>query len=91
MRLAGGLVMIGNHDCREAIIHNLMRLEQYGNFIEPWEGDPHIWLRHHDDTLIDVYTGRNTISQERIAKLPEFVRKSLGVAATTPGKSSASA
>ena len=79
---SGGLLLRGDHDCREAIVHNLTRLEQYGKFVEPWESAPFIWLLHHQDTEAEGFDYK-AITQGRIANLPEFVRVALGVAVET--------
>lgn len=73
-----GYVWSGDHDCREALIHNIAMLEQYGTLIEPWENVPFLWLLHHMDTRQEAYD-HEAITKSRIGKLPEDVRTCLGI------------
>lgn len=78
-------VWVGDHDCREALRHNLGRLRSGGSFLVPWVERPWLWLLHHGETDLapepwkdrDAYYNR--ARAERVALLPEHV-----LAAITP-------
>jgi len=81
----------GDHDCREALRFNIRQLQQHGTFITPWVKDPYFRLLNftewHDVTT--VYSNHSVqsaeikrISAERICRLPEAVRKAIGVELT---------
>jgi len=42
-------IVVGNHDGREALIHNITQLEKHGEFIEPWEHCAFHWISHYMD------------------------------------------
>lgn len=77
-------VWVGSHDCREAIRHNISKLEEFGEFLTPWQESPFLWLLHHMDTQSPEgkdlgyksydYEG---ITKSRIAQLPEDVRRAI--------------
>lgn len=66
----------GDHDCREAIRYKINRLRENGTFLREWPKDNGIflWFLHYMDTKTDDYD-YNAINKERIAMLPEWVRK----------------
>jgi len=66
----------GNHDCREALIHNMTRLRENGNFLKVWRKQSFIWLLHYGDTKIDNYD-HESITAERIAMLPQHVQDAI--------------
>lgn len=69
----------GDHDCREAIRHNLTKLSDNGTFIAPWPDGNGIflWLLHHQDTKEEGYDFR-AINKARIAMLPSWVQQMIG-------------
>lgn len=67
----------GDHDCREALVHNLDALRSAGEFVTPWPQRPFLWLLHYMDTEPDDYD-REAINAARIALLPEWVREMIG-------------
>jgi len=75
--LGDGLIL-GSHDCREATIFNLENLRTHGEFICPWPKLPFMWLLHHGDIKVEGYDHKS-ITDERIAMLPEHVRRGLGL------------
>ncbi len=76
------MVWVGDHDCREAIRFHLRQLRTVGQFVTPWVTRPTpFWLLHYMDYKKD-YAAENgriydRISAERIAMLPESVRKAI--------------
>jgi hypothetical protein len=63
----------GYHDCREAIKFNIKQLSDNGTFLKYWVDMPWIWLCHYSDK-----SDYKRITQERITKLPEYIRKRMG-------------
>jgi hypothetical protein len=84
-RLVDGDAWVGDHDCREALIHNISRLQADGEFLMPWSHPQFLWLLHYMDTETPEYKAQRdytkqrkhyeVINAERIAMLPEWVRK----------------
>jgi len=73
----GGVVWVGNHDCREALRHNVTQLEEYGEFIEPWAERPFLWsLTYEESSTRSV--DYEKITEERISRLPPHVRTVIG-------------
>ena len=68
-----GGVWIGDHDCREALIHNLNKLRNCGDFVCPWVERPFLWLLNFDEPKVAGYD-HETITQSRIDRLPQWVR-----------------
>lgn len=71
-----GWVYPGNHDCREALRHNIDKLRQHGRFLAKWPKRPWLWLLHYMDTK-GTYDNK-AIARERIAMLPEWVQEMIG-------------
>jgi hypothetical protein len=69
-------VWAGDHDCREALRHNIRGLREHGTFVNPWTHRPFMWLLHHADTKVPDFDYK-AINAERIAMLPEHVRKAI--------------
>lgn len=53
-------------------------MEQNGQFVTPWREQPVIWLLTYMDTKAPSYDYK-AITKGRIAKLPEEVRRAIGV------------
>jgi hypothetical protein len=77
-------VWAGNHDGREAIRHNIAKLEEFGSFVNPWQERPHLWLLHYMDTkdengdsLDYRLLNSRTINEERILLLPSHVQRAI--------------
>lgn len=70
-------VWVGDHDCREALIHKLNRLNNRGEFVTPWVKRPFLWLLHYDDSKVPGYDYR-AITEARIKRLPEWVQEFIG-------------
>lgn len=70
-------VWVGGHDCREAIIHNLNKLNNRGEFVTPWVKRPFLWLLHYDEPKVQGYDYR-AISEARIRRLPSWVQDFIG-------------
>jgi hypothetical protein len=65
----------GNHDCREAVKHNINNLLEYGEFVA-WVQQPFIWFLHYGDTKTKDYDYKG-LTRSRLAKLPEKVRQAI--------------
>jgi hypothetical protein len=79
-------VWVGDHDCREAIRHNIGKLEEFGKFVTPWVETPWLWLCHYGDNYLEDGSSRDyadkyheRVRAERLAMLPEDVRKAMGL------------
>lgn len=69
-------IWIGKKDCREALRLHLSDLRENGIFVKPWVKSPFLWLLHYMDTKNKDYNYKE-ITAQRIAKFPEYVRKSI--------------
>lgn len=69
-------VWSGDHDAREAIRHNMERLEEFGKFVTPWTRQPFLYLLHYMDTKQDGYDYK-AITAERIKMLPADVQSAI--------------
>lgn len=67
----------GDHDAREALIHNLNKLNNRGEFVSPWVERPFLWLLHYDESKVPGYDYR-AITESRVARLPDWVRDFIG-------------
>ena len=67
----------GDHDCREAVRHNIGKLAQWGDFLPVWPKCPFMWLLHYGDTAVHGYNHKK-ITEERIAVLPAWMRAIIG-------------
>jgi hypothetical protein len=79
-----GEVIIGDHDCREAIRFHIRRLREEGRFVSPWEKRPSVfWMLHYKDYKDVLYkwgekpSPYDLITAERVAMFPEHVRKAI--------------
>jgi hypothetical protein len=65
----------GDHDCREALRHNVNKLRAGGTFLPQWPAGNKLflWLLHYQDTKTPGYDYQ-AIGQERINMLPDWVR-----------------
>jgi hypothetical protein len=68
-------VWVGDHDAREALRHNLTRLDEYGLFVTPWIEQPFLWLLHYGDK--DESDNYKQINAERMAMLPSDGRQAV--------------
>jgi hypothetical protein len=68
--------IVDSIDCREAIRYYLGQMRAHGTFLNPWEHRPFLWLLHYMDTKTEGYDYK-AITEERIAMLPEHVRKAI--------------
>lgn len=74
-------VIIGDHDCREALVHNITRMSNHGTFLQHWIERPYLCLNHYADwELCDKnenglkdYKYSNDVSKERLESLPSCV------------------
>lgn len=64
-------VWVGDHDCREALLHKIARLSEHGDFVTPWIEQPFLWLVGHGENT-DIY---KEIGMSRLAAAPDWVRK----------------
>jgi hypothetical protein len=64
----------GDHDCREAIKFNINQLNENGEFPKKWQKAPYIYLHHYGDDGYD-----ESITQERLAKLPKHIVERMGL------------
>ena len=65
-------VWIGDHDCREALRHNIDQLASNGEFLTQWVETGFLWLRHHGDP-------EGFDRTERAKHLPESIRRATGL------------
>lgn len=76
-------VILGYHDCREALIFNLEQLRKHGRFLNPFPRAPRLWLAHYgpsdkkDHREPGFCEHYERIRQERAALLPDDVREAL--------------
>lgn len=70
-------IWVGDHDCREALIHNLNKLNNRGEFICPWVERPFMWLLHYEESKVPDYDYKS-ITERRIERLPDWVREFIG-------------
>ena len=80
-------IWVGNHDCREALRHNMVRLNAEGEFLPVWKFQPScMWITHHGEK--DELYGRHTWNdntphladirtQERVEKFPSEVQDAI--------------
>jgi hypothetical protein len=64
----------GDHDCGEALKHNINKLLENGVLVKKWKKQPFLWLLHHMDTKEEGYNCEE-INKQRIAKLPIEVQE----------------
>ena len=82
------LVLVGDHDAREALRHKLAKLQAAGTPLKQWIERPFLWLLHCADTKDengetlghDGYD-HNAINEQRIKFLPKWVREMITPAA----------
>lgn len=67
-------LIIGDHDCREAIKFKLANLREFGDFVVSWKKSPFLWLLHYEDSKADRYDYKK-INRERISMLPKYVQE----------------
>ncbi|TJW14345.1 MAG: hypothetical protein E5W82_10225 [Mesorhizobium sp.] len=72
-------VWTGDHDAREALLFKMDELRANGEFVRPWAERPHLWLLHYMEPKVEGYDYR-VITEARIARLPDWVRKFIGSA-----------
>lgn len=71
-----GGIWVGDHDAREALIHNLNKLNNRGAFVSPWAERPFLWLLNFDEPKVAGYDYR-AITEARIARLPDWVKATI--------------
>lgn len=82
-------IWVGDHDCREAIVHNLTRLEKNGTFVEPWPERQFMWLINYSESheihqrLKDDWKAStaecDAVTNGRMGRIPQHVRDALGL------------
>jgi len=65
-------VHIGRRDAREALLHKLTTMTEYGSFMNPWVEQPFLWLLNYDDVRVPGYDYRS-INEGRLRRLPQWV------------------
>lgn len=67
---------VGSLDCREAIRHNIAKLQKHGNLLNPWPTGHGmvLWLNHYTDVR-----NYKEVAAERIAMMPEWVQKMINL------------
>lgn len=83
---AGYAIWTGHHDCREAVIHNILKMETEGRFVPNWkEGFDTVHILHHQDWKekkfdeTKGYVGIDELNRERLNMLPEWVQIQIGI------------
>ena len=78
-------VWYGDHDCREAILHNLNNLREHGRFVPQWLKPPHLYLMSFMDwdevrdlRYPESSEAINKITAERISRCPQWVQDMVG-------------
>lgn len=71
-----GDAWVGDHDCREAIRHNIRNLRENGEFLPIWAERPFLWLLHYMDSKAEGYDYK-AITESRIALLPKYVQTAI--------------
>ena len=66
----------GSRDAREGLRHALDSMAEAGQLLPVWVKRPFLWLLHYNDTKPKDYDHK-AITEERIARLPEDVRKAI--------------
>jgi hypothetical protein len=69
-------IVIGHQDAREGLKTHLSLMEKLGTFLPNWGERPFMWLLHHGDTKVLNFDS-DKINEERIALLPEAVKKAI--------------
>lgn len=79
-------IWVGDHDCREGLIHNMNRLTENGRLLAPWPVRPScLWLASFMDW--DAYRGCShdvrvdeieAITADRLSRCPDWVRDMVG-------------
>jgi hypothetical protein len=77
------LLWVGDHDCREALLHKIGCLEQNGEFLPRWVERPSaFWITHYmdwrsmeNDRFDDRINRIKELSESRLAQMPEWVRE----------------
>lgn len=72
-------VWCGDHDCREAVLFNISQLRDVGEFLNPWEKRPFLWLMHYGDKDGQDMDYKK-INEDRIEMLPDHVKQCIGAA-----------
>jgi hypothetical protein len=74
----GTFTFVGNHDCREGLRFHIRQLRKHGTFVNPWRHRGFLWLCHYADETGNVGSGEHRrIADERIAMMPEHIRKAI--------------
>jgi len=68
-------VWSGDKDIREGLRNFLDGIAD--GVVSPWKHVPFLWLLSHEDPKVEGYDYK-AINEERIAMLPEHVRKDIG-------------
>ncbi len=69
-------IWIGDHDGREALIHNLNGLIEHGTLMPKWVERPFLWLLNYSDTEDKNYDYKK-INEENISKFPKYVQEAI--------------
>lgn len=69
---------IGHFDCRQGLRYALAEMRAQGQFLPQWRRRPFLWLLSYMDSKREGYDYR-AISEQRIASLPEDVRRAITV------------
>jgi len=64
----------GDHDCREALKHNINKMLENGTFIKKWKEQPFLWLLYYMDSETKNFDYK-LINKTRISKLPIEVQE----------------
>jgi hypothetical protein len=76
----GRKIWSGYHDGREALRHNLARMESKGTFLPEWEERAFLWLGNREEQRDLKWNDpkRNKITARIIAHFPQHVQDALG-------------
>ena len=80
----GRLIWCGDHDCREALRHNINKLTAHGKFLMTWAHNPIFALTGYSDLSKDADRSHeesmelyDSITQKRIEMLPKDVQEKI--------------
>ena len=66
----------GYHICREAVKHNINKMDENGVFVKKWMKMPFLWIINYMDTKNDNYDYKS-LNNQRIAKFPQYVKDAI--------------
>lgn len=72
-----GNTWVGSHDAREHLSSKLGNLRAHGVFVNPWDKQPFLYLRHYGDDRDATFQEGQATDAARIALLPPEVQAAI--------------